>query len=520
MKKSAEKLEQLLTYEKFSNIDLLNLPQVEKENIPDYIQCPKYEKKKGKLDNQMKRENDKVDRFTAEIRQMKADIAEARAELAPLQAEMSRSVYKGDMSGYPSLVQKYNDMVPRHNGLLEYIKKTSEKHDNTIDKLTEAEEDAKEKLEELTADALEAIDEDIPAVINRLEGIADNFSTSENAEDLLAAIDVCLIGLCVYAMFDDLIDDNSARRDCKESIEKINKIFASLCADDNVQNYVVDVYKRNLDLLQNNAGINKQINGVLGAVDQKQLDTFIQSINAVLTEKINTNFNYSQVIEQSQLDKVVGEINTAITALKVNLDKANKLQGAEAPPVVLAKAGVNADKQAKSLRATMQTNVDALGDPISKNHFAVRIIDEAVIDDFYQKDLRVAASALRKHIVDTIGEQNFEGVLKDDGDRFALAKAQKAIEDAKLTRLQDVLDKVPAHVKDITAKITAAEADIQKANNTMKENQRKAEEARIEAERKAEQSRQWQSQGLCRHCGGKIGGLFGKKCKSCKSKDY
>ena len=28
-------------------------------------------------------------------------------------------------------------------------------------------------------------------------------------------------------------------------------------------------------------------------------------------------------------------------------------------------------------------------------------------------------------------------------------------------------------------------------------------------------SLQWQAQGLCKYCGGKLGGLFTKKCKSC-----
>ena len=36
-----------------------------------------------------------------------------------------------------------------------------------------------------------------------------------------------------------------------------------------------------------------------------------------------------------------------------------------------------------------------------------------------------------------------------------------------------------------------------------------------------EQSNKWQSQGLCRYCGGKFGGLFSKKCNACgKPKDY
>jgi len=40
-----------------------------------------------------------------------------------------------------------------------------------------------------------------------------------------------------------------------------------------------------------------------------------------------------------------------------------------------------------------------------------------------------------------------------------------------------------------------------------------------EREARAEQRRQWQAQGLCKYCGGKLGGLFTKKCKSCGKKN-
>jgi tetratricopeptide (TPR) repeat protein len=48
------------------------------------------------------------------------------------------------------------------------------------------------------------------------------------------------------------------------------------------------------------------------------------------------------------------------------------------------------------------------------------------------------------------------------------------------------------------------------------ERKRREEQQRQEAERKRiEQSNRWAEQGLCRHCGGQIGGLFTKKCKVC-----
>jgi predicted nucleic acid-binding Zn-ribbon protein len=476
MKRSEEKIGQLLNYEKLSAIRLLELPKIEKKTIPDYIQCPKYEKAKGKLDTKMERFNTKVDRLTDEIKQMKANIAAMRARLSPLDARIS------SLDSYQSAwdqrdANERNSLAAQYNDILGQARKLSEKHDDTIEKLTEAEEEAKEALEELTNEALQAIDEDIPMVINRLEGIASNFANSDESNDLLAAIDVCLIALRIYAMFDDLIDDNSARKECKEGITNINQTFSNLCAEDSIKNYMVDIYRRNLDLVQKNAGIAKQIEDILASVDQKQLDTLSNSINAVLGEQINTSFDYSKVIEQEELDKIIGRISTTISSLKSNIDKAKAFQTVETPAVELGNAGVNADQQAKSLRTSMQTNADALDDPLTQNHFVVQIIDEAVIDDFYQKDLQVAVAALRKHIVDAIGESNFEGILKGGDDRFSFKKAQNAIENAKLTRLQEALDKIPPHIKALTEKITGAEADIRKANDTLKENIQKAEEA-------------------------------------------
>jgi len=39
--------------------------------------------------------------------------------------------------------------------------------------------------------------------------------------------------------------------------------------------------------------------------------------------------------------------------------------------------------------------------------------------------------------------------------------------------------------------------------------------SRLEEQKRIEQSNKWASQGLCRYCGGQLGGLFTKKCKSC-----
>jgi hypothetical protein len=55
------------------------------------------------------------------------------------------------------------------------------------------------------------------------------------------------------------------------------------------------------------------------------------------------------------------------------------------------------------------------------------------------------------------------------------------------------------------------------AERRIAEERRLAEERRIAEERRLaeEQSKRWEELGLCRYCGGTLGGLFTKKCKSC-----
>ena len=466
MKKSSVKVSSLVNYEKLSGIELLKLPKVEKKNVPDYINCPKYEKAQSKLNTKMERHTSKVDRCIEALSDSHDTIEMMKKKRSDLDPGSGFWVNKED----PQAVARYNDRLDQMRKMTDKIEYAIEKHNDLVDKRTEAEEEAREALEELTLEALSAIDEDIPAVINRLEGIASNFSNSEDAEDLLAAIDVCLLGLRIFAMFDDLIDDRNSRSDAKEGVEKINKVFSSLCADDSVQNYMVDIYKRNLDLVQKNAGICQQIEGTLSSVDQKQLDTLSRNINVVLAERFDTTFNYSNVIDPAEIDKIVNKINNTIDSLKQNIEKSKSFQETETPAVELGKAGTKADQQAKSLKASMQTNVDALDGPLTQKHFAVQLIDEAVIDDFYQKDLRVATAALRKHIIDTIGEQNFETVLQGGDDRFSLKKAQAAIDKSNLSRLQSTLDKIPGHIRELSEYISSAESDIQKANEVPKRN--------------------------------------------------
>jgi len=55
MKRAEEKVGQFLDYERLSSIRLLELPEIEKQDIPNFIRCPKYEKAESKIEQSMQR---------------------------------------------------------------------------------------------------------------------------------------------------------------------------------------------------------------------------------------------------------------------------------------------------------------------------------------------------------------------------------------------------------------------------------------------------------------------------------
>jgi hypothetical protein len=465
MKKAIEEIGQLLNYEKLNAIRLLELPKIEKGDIPNFIHCPMYEKAIIKLEQTMERYQSKADRLADDIKQAARNIEQMEKEwdkwhgkANPLFLDRSNS----------REIEDQNHAAAMANGLREKISRTNEKRNELIDKHTEAVEEAKAKREELTEEALLVIDEDIVAVLDRCTKIVNKLDGSQNPEDLVAALDICLIELRIYAMFEEKIEDNTARKDCRERIVEVNKMFAALCANEHVLNYFVDIYRKNLSLVQKNADIYQQVVQVLDSVDQGQLSTLTQSVDKVITEEINTTFEYKGVVDPAQLDEIVVQINKTIASLKQNIVKANEAaQTADA----FAKTGVSANQQAETLLTSMKSNVEVLESNIlSRGHFLVHMIEEAVIDGFYHKDSRSAVTALRQHLVGAIGEEKLNDLVTSDEDRFSLEKAENAIKQANLVRLQAGLDKIPDHVKKMTDLIGAAELDIQGASKVPQQN--------------------------------------------------
>ncbi|MCL2399795.1 MAG: hypothetical protein FWC91_08655 [Defluviitaleaceae bacterium] len=465
MSKSKEEIGQLFDYNKLSTIHPLKMPKVEKKDIPSFINCPKYEKAKNNLNQKMERYQAKVDRISDDIQQLEDKIEDMAREQKRWKSEASTFLLdREDVRA----VEKQNHAADMFNSYINKISSANEKRDDLIDKHTEAVEEAQEKLQELQQEALAVIDEDIVAVLDRCTKIVEKMSGSQNTQDLFEAIDICLIELRIYAMFEDLIEDNDARKDCRERIAEVNQIFSTLCANDHILKYLVDLYQRNLKLVQTNAEIFKQVEQVLGSVDQAQLTTLKQPIDTVLTEQINTTFEYKGIVDPAQLDEIIGNINKTVVALNQNVVKA---KGAVTAASDFAKTGVSTDQKAKTLLSSMQSNVEEMkNDIISQDHFSVLLLDEAIIDDFYQKDGRSAVTTLRKNLISTLGEESLDSLVKGEMDRFSLEKAENAIKQANLIKLQAAIDKIPAHIKTMEELIVTANSDIQEAGKVPQQN--------------------------------------------------
>jgi alpha-tubulin suppressor-like RCC1 family protein len=122
----------------------------------------------------------------------------------------------------------------------------------------------------------------------------------------------------------------------------------------------------------------------------------------------------------------------------------------------------------------------------------------------------------RDIIAVSAGEAHTVG-LKADGTVVAVGKNEEGQCNIGIWQNIGPLDKKQIEVRREADKKQIEEQKEADHQKHLEANNKRLEEGRrkLEEERRIEQSNKWASQGLCRHCGGQLGGLFTKKCKSC-----
>jgi hypothetical protein len=101
--------------------------------------------------------------------------------------------------------------------------------------------------------------------------------------------------------------------------------------------------------------------------------------------------------------------------------------------------------------------------------------------------------------------------LKADGSLIAVGKNDDGQCDVSLLPLVGPFDKE----KELERKLALERKELERKQEKERRKQEELERKQEEQRKQQEQSRLWREQGLCPNCGGEMGGLFKKKCKSC-----
>lgn len=448
MKSTQEALQGIVNYEKISTMNVLDVPKIKKDEIPNFIQCQNFGKAQQKIKQKMERYNSKTSSLSNEIDNQKEIIKKANRETSYCNTSDAQA-------------------VARHNDWVERGRKAVDKQNDLIDKYNDALEEAKEKLQELTEDSLAAIDEDIVMVLDKCTKISSKFAGSQNSQDLMAAIETSFIEMKIHNFFEDFIDDNTARRDAKERMAEVNKIFAELCANKDVRQHLADLFRRNIYLIEKNDDIYGQINQIINAVDKMEMDESIQELKNIFNENLKTNFDYQNIIDPSELENLIVKINKTIDSIKSNISRVN--EHAESSKS-LSEKSAEAHEDIAALLESMKDELKNMGnDLILPGFFAIEMLNESVIDDFYSRDLRSPVNEFRELLAKELGEEKLDRLIMSDGDKYSIEKGESAINEADLLRLKNERGKIKEHINKMNKLIESLINDIKAIEGVPKE---------------------------------------------------
>jgi hypothetical protein len=479
MKQTEVQLQGLIKYEMVSQIRALAPPNIKKEEIPTIIFCHSFEKAIEKRDRTMDRYNQKVSAQKEKVAGIEGEIDHLTKEINKrtghsLLGSMMGQTLSGAKPGMFDNAEEHNKKAAKYNAILEVVRRLEDqrqrvidKHGDAVEKHNEAVEEANEKLEELTAEALLVIDDDIVAVMDKTNKIALKLSSSQNSEELLTAVEICFLQLKLSPILEDHIEGNTQRRDLKDRVADVHKLLAELCTNQDVRNHKADLFRRNTHLITKNRQLHGEVLQAISSIDSGSLDKAAQGLRQLLGEAFNTSFEYKHLIDPTELNDMVIRIRKVIDDLKGHIARVKTAaETAKAP----AERGVGTQQAIVAMLAEMKSNHASMANEILHDtHFAVEMLNETVIDDFYHRDLKPAVLALREDIAKNVGEEELDALVASDEDRYFIKKTEAAIYKANLLRLKAELDKVDSHLRSISGLISGAEADINQIGEVPRE---------------------------------------------------
>jgi hypothetical protein len=479
MRQTEDHLKDLIIYKAVSRISVLAPPNIEKVQIPSLIHCHHFEKAVEKRDRLMERYNQKVNAQKEKVTALEGEIGHLTSEIQ----KRTNGSFLGDVLGRtltgtkPGIfdnAEQHNKKVAKYNAILEVVRRLEDQRERAVDrrndaveKHNEAIEEANEKLEELTAEALLFIDDDIVAAMDKTSKIGLKLAGSQNAEDLLAAVEICFLQLKLGLILEDHIEGNTQRRDFKDRLADVDKLLADLCASPQVRSCTAELFERNVALIAKNRDLHIQVLEGISSVDRDSLDKPARELRGLFEKRINTDFEYKHLIDPRDLDNMVTQINKVIVDLKDHVVSVRRVaENAEAP----SQRGVSAYEAITKMLGEIKNNYGGMVNEIlHETHFACVMLNETVIDDFYHRDLKPAVIALREHVRQSVGVEELDALVTADDDRYFINRTEVAIKSADLLRLKAQLDMVETHLGKVSGLIAGAEADIRQIGEVPRE---------------------------------------------------
>ena len=449
--KAAAELSGIVNYDRLAAASPLKPPEIKKGDVPDFILCQNFEKAKDKVERALAKYDTKLSSIRSDIEAQEATIR---------RAEIDKPMFvSGDSSS--ARINKYNHCV-------KVINKANEKRNDLIDRLNDVKLERQERLEELTEEALLSIDDDIVAVLDKCNKIIDKLARSQNSDDAMTAVDVSFVALKVSGFFDDFIENNTTRRDCQERTAQVSTSMAALCKNEQVRNHLADIFRRNAYLVTQNAELLQELLRTLAAVKQPDVDRLKKELDGIMGEQFQTLFEYEGVVDPEELQALMAGMHRTIAAGEKNIARVQRAMDASKA----AAEGFAATQTAvDGVYGTMNSNVAGMKEYIvGPGHFTRQLLDEAVIDDFYARDLRPVVAELRQFLAQTVGEDVLDMLVGAAGDLYNTGKAGEAIKKADLLRFHASRDKVPAHIKQVQGMMQNVRQEIGEADEVPQRN--------------------------------------------------
>lgn len=477
IERAQEVLGNLIEYQAISAISPLQPPTIGKRDIPKFIFCQNLYKSLQRAERIMELQNNKVSEVQGRVRESEAqieDLERALRKVEPGSPPTEPGSFFGpsetaeNIRAYNKKVAVYNDRLQQARRLQERISDAIDRHEDIVERCNDAIREAEQKQEELDAEALLAIDDDIVAVSDKITTTARDLANSNQASDVIAAVEICFIELKLVSLFEEHIDGNNARRMVQDGFREVNLLCTELIKITNIRNIFASLFGLNRDLIVKNADLHAEIVDAIQGVDQGRLSELTEPLSAALGKQFYTDFKYEGIIDPNKLDSVVAEMHKTMDAIKDHIPQVTDL---DASTQSEAEAAVVVHQTLESILSTMKSNVEEAHKYLfSTDSFIHQMLQEAVIENFYSQDLRLAVTSLRKDVVDYIGAEQFDTIVTAVEDRYSIVKTEAGIKAADLLRLQNQRDSVAGYISELSAQIKDIEAHVISAAEVPKKN--------------------------------------------------